>query len=464
MSETRNELAVGGLALALVIAGTIVSAVGETPSPTKLSIEGPRYNEKAAFCLTVPGDDESLAKGEATVTASGLDTEEATIGSEPATGQPEAMRGTVATRSISEPVPLHMVGYGTTVHASTGLAFTDPLGGLGAANCSREASSRWFFPYGSSEQGFNGWIVLYNPFRDEAVVSVDLLTSEGPRSKSQLSDVPVPSGGTQVLKINDYILQQRTLGIRVVAARGRVAAWRTTFAQPEGLSPGVGLTLGARQGAIDWFFPAGAIGGGSREVISVLNPSDDEAIVTVALTSAEGGVQPPADLVEFSLASDTTTDIDLRRALKNQDLGGVSVSVRSVNEVPIVVERAIWYSDESFKGFSTELGATRGATQWWVGPGGGSFDRDSLVLLNTTGEEATVQVTLMTPKGQPIEGGLLADVIVPAGGRARVDLDDLVDGASVALVSSDQAIVAERIAYSSRSEDVSTIMGIPLEQ
>ncbi|MFP5298532.1 MAG: DUF5719 family protein [Actinomycetota bacterium] len=462
MNDLRREITVGVLVVVLLLMGIAVDAFSDDVEPAPEQTPAPLFVERSSFCLGLPGDDEVGAVGDAAVAASGTSTEQISIGSEPSQAEPEVVRGGVLEQTVREPGALQMIGYGATAMASSSLRLESPLAGMASANCSRDASMQWLFPAGSSEQGFNEWIVLLNPFRDEAVVRVDLLTADGPRTKSQLSDVSVPSGGMQVLKMNDYILQQDVLGVRVVAGRGRVVAWKSMFAQAEGMSPGVGTTLGARQGATDWYFPVGAIGPGAREVLSILNPSDDEAIVTVSLTATEGAVQPPADLVEFTMPAETTTDIDLSSAFKKQDLGGVSVSIRSVNEVPIVAERSLWYSDEGFKGFATELGASQGARAWWVGSAATSSDRDSLVLLNTSGSEATVQITLMTPKGQPIEGGLLADITVPAGGRTRVDLDDLVDGTSVALVTSDTEVVAERVVYSSATEDVATIMGIPL--
>lgn len=462
MNDLRRELAVGVLVIVMLVAGVALGVLGDPVEPRERETSGPLFRERSAFCLGMPGDDEVAAEGQGVVTAAGTTTEGVQVGSEPSQKDPETLGGTITTREATEPGPLQMIGYGSEVQAASALRLNGPLAGLGASSCSHDASRTWFFPAGSSEQGFNEWIVLLNPFRDEAVVRVDFLTGDGPRSRSQLSHVPVPSGGMQVLKINDYILQQDMLGVRVATARGRIVAWKAMFAQPEGLAPGVGLSLGAREGAIDWFFPVGAIGGGSREVLSISNPSDDEAIITMSLTSDEGAIQPPAGLVEFTLSAGSTKDIDLSKEFKKQDLGGVSASIRSVNEVPVVAERSLWYSDDAFKGFSTELGATEGATDWWVGPGAARFDRDSLVLLNASGEETTAEVTLMTPQGQPITGGLLADIRVPAGGRARVDLDDLVDGPAVALVTAGAGVVAERIVYSSTSADVSTIMGIPL--
>ena len=100
----------------------------------------------------------------------------------------------------------------------------------------------------------------------------------------------------------------------------------------------------------------GSVGTGASERISVLNPTRDEALVTVSLVTDREAIQPP-ELVEMAIPAQSSIEVNLADAVGNNDLGGTSVVVRSVNEVPIVVERSIFYSEGEFSGFTTEIGA-----------------------------------------------------------------------------------------------------------
>jgi hypothetical protein len=296
-------------------------------------------------------------------------------------------------------------------------------------------------------------------------VRISLVTRRGVRSPSQLSDVAVPAAGTTTLRLNDYEVQRGSLGVEVAAVRGRVVAWQTVFAQPPDREPGVAASLGATSGAIDWYFPAGAVGGGVDQSISILNPSDDEAIVTVSLITDEEAIQPES-LFEQAIPRRSSQEFDLREQLaefNDRNLGSVSVVVRSVNQVRVVAEHAIFYGEGEFSGFTAELGAAGGAQAWWVGPALQSPARDSLLLLNTTDQEVTVDVTLLTLEGDPILGGDLSALSIPPSGRLRVPLDE-VDGSgtAAALVEATGDVAVERVAYSNSARDVSTVMGTRL--
>lgn len=463
-SDRSRELALGLVILLVAAAGVAVDVLGGEIEAPEGALSGDAFEERSIFCLPVPGDEETLADATAHIVGSPMGDDEVAIRIEPSGSAPESIQGNLVARDVEEATPVRLTGYGGRVEGSTFTNFRSPATGLGAASCSRHASDRWFFPAGSSARGFNEWIVLYNPFPDEAVVRVDFFTEEGLRSKSALADVAVPAGRLTTVRVNEHLLQQRGLGVGIRALRGRVTSWKVMFAKPEGRPQGVGMTLGARAGARDWWFPVGSVGAGASERISVLNPTGDEALVTVSLVTDKEALQPP-ELVEMPIPAQTAIELNLADVVGDNDLGGTSVVVRSVNEVPIVVERSIFYSDGEFSGFTTEVGVSTPSEAWWVGPGGANSDRDALILMNTTEEDVTADVVLFTGQGQPISGGILEGLQVPGGGRLRVPLDDVAGaGASVAYVTASGNVVVERVTFTAATNDVATIMGLPQDR
>ncbi|HEX2294876.1 MAG TPA: DUF5719 family protein, partial [Actinomycetota bacterium] len=144
--------------------------------------------------------------------------------------------------------------------------------------------------------------------------------------------------------------------------------------------------------------------------------------------------------------------------------GGAGAIVGSVNGVPIVVERTVFYATAEVDGTASEIGASRPATQWLLGPATSRPDADAAVLLNTSASEARVSLTLLRTDGAARRPRELADLRIPAGARLRVPLGELTGGRAYSvLVRSDAPVVAERFSYSSGAGDVASLMGIPLD-
>ena len=353
---------------------------------------------------------------------------------------------------------IEAVGYGSLLHAAALISMDGPTPGAAAARCPRVVSERWYFPAGSSSLGYDERILVRNPFPDEAVISVTFYTPTGKTTKANLAEVAVPAGQSKFIKVNDFILRQPVLGLSVNAQRGRVVAWRAMFAEPEDRPDGVYLGLGATSPSLEWYFPEGAVGNGLEEVITLLNPYRREAIVTVALATASKRLQPPK-LVEVRVPPGAIKTVSLPSFLSAQDqsLGSVGAIVKSTNDVGVVAERTVWYA-AGRTGVASTIGAREPATQWLVPPAAVASTEDSVVVLNPGASKATVRVELWRQDGGPLQLDGSTMTIKP-GARGRLILNDATGGQPVAvLVTSDQPVVAERVA-SSGNGDVATILG-----
>lgn len=451
-----REYSVGAAILVLVGVGLAVEATGDPFSREQpASTDQKLFVERALFCPSLV----ERMEGAAHLTTGPFGDEPLLIDIEPGGEGPRELTGDVLRRVFRQPSAMEVITYGGFAVASTATSFRKPVEGLAAANCGNSAASSWYFAGGSSAPGFNEFIVLYNPFPDEAVVRVQLVTPQGIRSKANLANVPIPSRGTTAIRVNEFVLQEPVVGAHIQALRGRFVAWKTVFAQPDGRPNGVGSVVGARETATEWFFPAGSVGSDADERITVLNPSNEEAVVSISLATEERSLQPD-DLIEVEIPGRRVQEFSITKAV-GRDVGGVSAVLRSDNGVGVIAERAVWYKSEGFNGYSLSLGAPKASASWWLGPAATAHERDSVIVFNVGQEEATVSVQLLTPT--ETEKVTIDDVKVPAGGRARIPLSDLVDQPAAAILSSSAPVVAERIAYSSSVRDVATMMGIPIE-
>jgi hypothetical protein len=438
----------GGLALDLGSDG--VDRGREPPA------EGPRFEERALFCP--PGAVGKAVTGRLTMASESGD--ELDVEVSPKLTEPLSLEGG-HTRTVRLADPANVIGRGGAVFASAMNAFTEPVAGRGAAPCSRSASSRWYFGEGSSILGFDERLLVYNPFPDEAVVRVVFFTDVGESAKANLADVGVPAGEWRAVRVNDFILRQRVLAASIEAVRGRVVAWRAAMVKNERFS-GVQFSLGSPTAGHTWYLPAGAVGEDVSENIAVLNPSDEEAVVSVQLVTADETLQPPK-LVDLAISARSSRSFSLARLVtgRQREAGGVGAIVRSTSGADIVVEGTVSYDTRVLKGVASEVGARRPEQDWLLGPAAFASSTDDVFLLNPGGEAASVSIELWFGEDEPRRPAPLQNVEVRPGARTSVRLQDWTNGKPVvAAVSSDVPIVVARTA--STPSDVATIMGLPV--
>jgi hypothetical protein len=257
---------------------------------------------------------------------------------------------------------------------------------------------------------------------------------------------------------------ERSLGVRIDAKRGRVVAWRMMYDDPDGGPSGTQLSLGAAATSETWFFPEGGVGAGVEERISLVNPNEEEASVTVSLSSDDRIIQPEG-LVEIKVAPGESRTVDIGAGLTGaeRDLGGVSVIVQSRNDVGIVAERTIRYDTSQIVGSASELGATRSADGWWLPPATLHPTKDIVVIMNPGSVPATIDLEIVFRRGASKTPEALRGRELPPGGRLKIGIGRWTRLETTMIrVTSSAPVVAERVSYSEVPNDVGAIMGFPL--
>jgi hypothetical protein len=452
MTESTRERVLIVIVAAALIGGVLLdlSASGvDAPEPE--AIAGERFFERAAFCGRPMADDATSQ-----VTVGTVSPEKAQLAIEPEPDRLFSLRGPAA-RTIPTEGAAQAVGYRALVSAAV-TAQLSAVQGSGAARCSLFASTKWYFPEGSSALGFDERLILYNPFPDEAVARVTLFTPGGEITKAQLTEgIPVPAGETRVVKVNDFVPPEKVLGASVDMGRGRAVAWRASLIDPKEQPAGLQFTLGASATAETWYLPAGSVEDGVDERISLLNPSNQEAIVSLSLVTSEETLQPPR-LVDIRLPARTSTRLTLADLVgrRQRNIGGVGVIVTSTNSVGIVAERTLWYDISAVTGTSSEVGGVVTRELWLVPPALLKPVTDTIVVLNPGLKRARVNISLLGPRG-PKRPARLQDIVVGPSRRRRLALEGTVAG--MVMVESNQPVAVERSATSNR--DAAAVLGIP---
>lgn len=456
MSEGNMERTIVLFLGVVMVAGLAFDySSDEVQRPERLPIEGALLYEQASFCPAALNP----AKGSAQITVVAPDEGETRFAVAPGAGSGLQRIEGPAAKSYPIEIYTTATGYEKPVVASSTLQVEDPIDGAGAARCSRVASTRWYFPEGSSELGFDERLMLYNPFPDEAVARVTFSTPGGDISKARLAEgIPVPAGEVRVVKVNEFVPPEKVLGAIVEMSRGRVVAWRASILDPKKRPGGLQFTLGARAPATTWYLPAGSVEAGIDERLTLMNPSREEAMVTISLVTAKETLQPPK-LVEVPIPPGTTKRLTLAENIGRgqDDVGGSAVIVRSINEVGVVAERSLFYDLEAVTGVSSEIGAAVARTTWMVAPALLRPAADTVLLLNPGPQPARVDITVLDGSGRQRRPGYLQDVRIAPSTRRRIELKEL---GAVLLVTSDNPIVSERSATTAR--DAAAVLGIPV--
>jgi hypothetical protein len=457
--ERRRELLVGLVIVVLIAAGLALDAGADAVDPpTETAATTGLIHQRALFCPPTPQDTE----GSTTLTtwATSDDPVAISVSDEDAT---ELESGRVHSDKLSGSEAVNVVGSGAPLLADASMTFTEPFEAAGAAPCSHEASPEWYFPEGSTDIGYNQRLLIYNPFPDEAVVRITFVTKKGIEAKAGLAKVAVPSGESIEVAVREKILPHPALATVISAVRGRVVAWKVLFSKAEGRQRGVEFSLGAIRGSTHLFFPLGKVDEGSDERITILNPEDKSAKVTVTLLTKDGVLPAPQFVEEIIRAGDTKIlELSTLGGKDGPPVGPLSARIESVNGVGIIAEQTLEFGSAGFEGVASEFGMDEAAKSWWVGPpAAGATTQDALVVLNVGAKVAHVDVTLESASGEPLHPRTLQGIEIPAGRRGTILLPDTDGGPFVAFVETDQDVVIARIAQV--GSDVAVIAGVPAE-
>jgi hypothetical protein len=310
-------------------------------------------------------------------------------------------------------------------------------GDVATEPCARTASTEWYFAAGTTLRGAQEYIVLFNPFGDDAVVDVTFVTDSGVQQPDGAQAVDVPRRSRVSLAVHDLVPRQRDVAAEVQARSGRVVAERSqlfdgTASEGEIARKGVALSLGAQAPERTWYFANGTRSGSASTVVGVANFGSVQTTAEVSVV-LEGDLTLPPQSVHIS--PNGVAMVDVTTGVPADSDYAVVVRARDTEEVtrPVVAEMLQWWPDQSAStGVATTMGSTRLAKRWVVSAPGGSLHG---------------VVTVLDPGTQPLTATLLrldaGDTTGPASAPARaVDtgrlrtfvLDDLDAGGDHVLV------------------------------
>jgi hypothetical protein len=319
---------------------------------------------------------------------------------------------------------------------------------IAAERCVRAAHPSWYLPDGSTAQGDTSYLVVMNPFGQDATFDVALRTDQRTVRPGVLSPFVLRGGTSAALKLNDFVLQnpaERAVSAQVTTHLGRVVVGAvvssaTDLREEAGISSLTSLAV----------IPATGYVGSSQ--LDVLNPGTGRTDISVVgqsgtkqnLLSGNQGVSVnPLAFRTFAVTLAST----------------VGTVVQSTNGAGLAVGRRV----NGPHGDSAMIEAAAAPLrQWLVMPtsppaGGTSY----LVLQNPGRQDTQATVRLIGAKG---DVGTPFTVEVPSGTMVELGLLDRVGRNPVsALISTQRAtLVASGASVSTDGAGFAATLGLPL--
>ncbi len=273
---------------------------------------------------------------------------------------------------------------------------------LGASETARTL----YFADGTTAEGFEEWITVFNPGRSEVDLEARYFTAQG----SVVKNYRIPPQRRISVPVNQEIAWQGDVSVQLQAS-SPVAAERTLFFDRGSGLCGGSLSRGTREPGKLFYFPGGTTREGFEEYLSIFNPSGTQALLDLQFLG-----WGRADTVKAAVPP-------LGRAtLRVNDLvpPGDHVLVAKC-DTPVVMERARYFSyGGTIKGSSCTSGSGPPRGDWYFAGGTTRNLSDSYLSVYNPCREATwLRLALSGSDGSRVE----EELILQAGERRDLFLD-----------------------------------------
>ena len=264
--------------------------------------------------------------------------------------------------------------------------------------CSGSLPAMWHVPGGSTREGDVLTLRLFNPFADDAQVSVSAVSELGTEADDSFENVAIPARSTRTFALHETLPGREALSVFVEQIEGSVIPVMVQEAAGD-----VAVWPGTRHSEL-WEFPVATAEGVSTELV-LTNIAPIEVAFTVevfdetatVLTSVSGVIEGPGQT---------------RVPLNGIESGAFGIRLTGDGPLGAVV---VGRGETSAVG---TIGASGVSDEWLVpGPNSEGGAVYSLWFLNTGAELVTVEYRMVDEVGADSEGS----VTVAAGAVASVD-------------------------------------------
>lgn len=290
-------------------------------------------------------------------------------------------------------------------------------------------SETWYFPEGSSDWGFECWLLVGNPNGQEATCNLTyMIEGEGPRTFEK----KLKANSRRSFNIGDDI-GAKDASMKV-DANVPVVAERSMYVEKGWRKEGH-VSIGAVSPSETFFLAEGSTAWGFTTYVLVQNPNIEGAQVTLTYMTGEGLRAQPA----FTIPPNSRKTVRVNDVLPDADF-----ATYVHGSIPVVAERAMYRDspnqDPSDFACHDSIGVAEPHTTFYLPDGMGETGMpwnfgDTYVLIgNPNPSEVTVEISYLTHDGL---GNSTSTVNVPAYSRRTYSMSDSgIEGPRAIIVTS----------------------------
>ncbi len=279
-------------------------------------------------------------------------------------------------------------GYGS--HAETSIA---------------SAATTWYLAEGATHSGFDLFYLIQNPNLTSASVEVKYLLPAPAAPITKTYSIGANSRFNIWVDSEAPELNATDVSAILTSSSPPIIVERAMYLNTQGRTFGAGHnSAGVTSPATSWFLAEGATGAYFDLFVLIANPSANEAQVTATylLPSGETVVK------SYTVAGNSRFNIwvDLEDARLSDT--AVSTTIRSTNDVPVIVERAMWWpgSASTWHEAHNSPGSTVTGTKWALAEGelGGTSATETYILIaNASSTVGSAKAMLLFEDGTSTE-------------------------------------------------------------
>ncbi len=322
-------------------------------------------------------------------------------------------------------------------------------------------AAKWYLAEGSPH-GFDEWILITNPNNDMVYARATFVRPDG--TTIERDDLTIWGNSRYTLHINDFISDQPVSAIIESIEGEGIVVERAMYWDVDGIPwAGGHVNLGVTVPSTKWYFAEGRVqngrAGDTNDYLEnfdmwllILNPQNQAAELSVKLIDESGTMQEK----QLSVAALSRYSLDVSSLVTS---GALAVEVTADNQVPVVVERSMYWNsgNERWIGGHCGSGVTVPSRTWYFAEGctaeRGAYIGEKSFELNFTEwlllYNPGTQTTAVTMTFYKEDGSILRREVTLAGNqRETVKVNDIIhnDLSSVKLESA-ESFVAERSMY-----------------
>jgi hypothetical protein len=273
----------------------------------------------------------------------------------------------------------------------------------------------WYFAEGTTQPGFEEWLCIQNPQKEDLDVTVVYFTP----TVVEQETYSIATEHRYTVDVNHEVEKlwpddpYQDVSIRVYADREIIAERPMYFAYKNDWEGGHAV-VGETQPGTEWFLAEGCCQWNFETWICILNPNEETAVATINWRRSDGAPLPAHKLGIPGYSRQTL--------YVNQIVGMGDFSFHITSTGPIVVERPVYFTyNYMWDGGHDNMACDHAASEWYLAEGTTRRGIETyLCILNPLGVEQTVFATYMMEEGK----NKVVDFVVPAHSRYTRSVND----------------------------------------